>query len=204
MQPIRKLLLIVPVLLVCRLAAAQNQGYYGQPDPVPGGFHNRAGRLMVGASLGLGGLHDNGSGITNCDNCRNGLAVELDGHIGGMINHRLALMLESQVNGRTVHSNFYDSDTILTQTAVMFAAQFWITPQLWVKGGLGVANLRADDSYITYDYGYGLALLGAAGFELLSAQHFAVDLQGRLIDGGYNSGSDHITSFTLGVGLNWY
>ena len=32
-----------------------------------------------------------------------------------------------------------DGDTILTQSTLMVAGQFWITPQLWVKGGGQVA-----------------------------------------------------------------
>ena len=47
-------------------------------------------------------------------------------------------------------------------------------------------------------------MMGAAGFELMSARYFAVDLQGRIIEGTYNSLDDHITSGTIGLGLNWY
>lgn len=211
MQTIRPVFAL-PILLAYHLAAAQGQdpgqgpgqGYYAQPNPIPGGFHNRMGRSSVGVSVGLGGLHDNGSGVTNCDNCRNGLAVEFEAHIGGMLNPQFALVLETQLNARTVHSNIDDADTVLMQLTLLGGGQFWITPQLWVKGGLGVAHLVADDKYIVYDYGYGLAALAAVGFELLSARELAIDLQGRLIDGVYNGGSDHITAATLGVGLNWF
>ena len=46
--------------------------------------------------------------------------------------------------------------------------------------------------------------MGAVGFELLSARNFAVDLQGRLIQGSYNGLDDSVTSGTVGVGINWY
>lgn len=159
---------------------------------------------MFGGSLGLGGMRDNGSGITNCDNCTNGLAIEFDGHIGGMLNPRFALMFEGQLNGRIVHSNLYDADTMLTQSAAMLAGQYWITPMLWVKGGLGFANLRAEDDYFIVDYGSGLAILAGVGFEVLSSRYFSLDLQGRIIDGAYNSGSDHVTALSVGLGINWY
>lgn len=159
---------------------------------------------MFGGSLGLGGMRDNGSGITNCDNCTNGLAVEFDGHIGGMLSPRFALMFEGQLNGRIVHSNLYDADTMLTQSAAMLAGQYWITPMLWVKGGLGFANLRAEDDYFIVDYGSGLAILAGVGFEVLSSRYFSLDLQGRIIDGAYNSGSDHVTALSVGLGINWY
>jgi len=46
--------------------------------------------------------------------------------------------------------------------------------------------------------------MGAIGFELMSARYFAVDLQGRIIEGTYNSGNDHVTAANIGVGFNWY
>ncbi|HEY0252868.1 MAG TPA: hypothetical protein VGC41_15135, partial [Kofleriaceae bacterium] len=67
-----------------------------------------------------------------------------------------------------------------------------------------VAGLQADNSYVTYDYGTGLAIMGAVGFELFSSRWFAVDLQGRIIEGAYNSGDDHVTAANVGVGFNWY
>jgi hypothetical protein len=206
MKPIKSLL-VLAIILAPGLAAAQ--GYYGgsgynQPSRIPGGFHDRTGRLAWGFGVGLGGMHDDGSGITNCDNCGNGPVLELDGHIGGMISPRFALLFEGQLNARTVHSSFANGDTVLTQSAALVAGQFWITPQLWVKGGLGLVGLQADDAYVTYDFGTGLGIMGAVGFELMSARWFAIDLQGRIIEGEYNSGNDHITSANVGLGFNWY
>ncbi|HET9990814.1 MAG TPA: hypothetical protein VFQ65_19925 [Kofleriaceae bacterium] len=208
MKPIKSLL-VLAIILAPAIASAQyyggGPGYYNGPDNhVPGGFHNRTGRLAYGFSIGLGGMHDDGSGITNCDNCANAPALELDFHIGGMLGPRFALMFEGQLNARTVHSDVYNGDTTLSQTAPMIAGQFWITPQLWVKGGLGVAALQADSTYVTYDYGTGMAVMGAVGFELMSARYFALDLQGRIIEGTYNSGNDHVTAANIGLGFNWY
>jgi hypothetical protein len=207
MKPIKSLLVLACVLAP-GLAAAQGYyggpGYYNQPSRIPGGFHDRTGRLSWGFSIGLGGMHDDGSGITNCDNCSNAPAVEVDGHIGGMLGPRFALLFEGQVNARTVHSDLYGDDTVLSQSTAMIAGQYWITPQLWIKGGLGLAGLQADNSYVTYDYGTGGAIMGAVGFELMSARFFAIDLQGRIVEGAYNSGNDHVTAANVGLGFNWY
>jgi hypothetical protein len=205
-----KTLLVLALVLVPGLAAAQ--GYYGPgpggPQPVPGGFHNRAGRLAWGFSIGLGGMHDDGSNITACTNCDyNPLAVEADFHLGGMLSPRFALLFELQVNGQQISQGSLSSnDVTLTQSALMIAGQFWVTPQLWIKGGLGWAHLDANDNtnQVQFDLGGGGALMGAVGYELMSARNFALDLQGRLIEGTYNSGNDHITSGTIGLGLNWY
>ncbi len=206
MKPIN-LLVLLALMLAPAVASAQYYG--GGPSYYGGGggphFHQRWGRLAWGFSVGLGGMHDP-DGLTNCDNCANALAFEVDGHIGGMINNRLGLMLEGQINGRTVHADdgTGTGDSVLTQNALMVAAQYWILPMLWVKGGIGLAGLEKDNNDVSYDYGAGVAFLGAVGVELLSARFFAIDLQARLIDGVYNSGDGNITAGTIGLGFNWY
>jgi hypothetical protein len=207
MKPIKSLLFLVALAILCAPALASAQGYYrrGPGERGPGGFHNREGRLTFGVGVGLGGMSDNGSSITRCDNCDfNPLAGEADFHIGGVLSPRFALMLEVQGNIQTIHSSFLNGDTTLSQGAAMAAAQVWLLPVLWIKGGLGFSSLRTDDAFVTSDLGGGLAILGAIGVELLSARNFAFELQGRIIEGAYNSGNDHLTSGTIGIGINWY
>jgi hypothetical protein len=211
MKPIKSLL-VLAILAAPGLAAAQ--GYYGGgpgggpgygPPPVPGGFHNREGRLAWGFSLGLGYMNENGDRVscTGCDSTP--VTGEVDFHIGGMINPRLAILFELQGNVQQIALDA-NNDATLTQTLVMGAVQYWVTPQLWLKGGLGVAHLDVNDNVSgeTIPQADGLGLMGGIGYELLSARNFAVDLQGRLTEGSYNGASDHITSGTIGVGLNWY
>lgn len=210
MKLIPSLLVVSVVALAPAVAAAQPGGYYNQPPPnsmFPGGFHNRTGRLIFGGSLGLGTMSDRGGDIT-CNNCDySPIAAEVSGHLGGFINPRLALMGEIQANGQTISQDAYGDTTSLVQVAVMFAAQYWVTPQLWLKGGLGFSHLELDHTY----YGTidslpenGLAVMASVGYEVLSAQFFSVDLQGRLINGSYNSVDNSVTGATVGVGINWF
>lgn len=207
MKPIKSLL-VLAVLLVPAIAGAQ--GYYGGGGgygaPLPGGFHNRMGRPMWGFSVGLGGMSDDGGDIkcdASCD--YNPVSLEVDGHLGGMLSPRFGLMAEVQGNMQTVHSDLINGDTVLTQSTLMVAGQFWVTPQFWLKGGIGFAHLDAQDDYGPIkNFGGGGAVMAGAGFELLSARFFAVDLQARIIEGSYHGINDHITSGTIGLGLNWY
>lgn len=206
------------VLLVPTLASAQGYygpppgggGYYGGPPPVaPGGFWAREGRLALGFSIGLGGMSSNAYGDITCSNCDyNPIAVEIDGHVGGMLSSRFALLLELQGNIQTVNDNGQGGTVTLSQGVVMAAGQFWLTPKLWLKGGVGVAHLSYDynDAYGSQSQPIdnGGAIMGAAGYELYSTPEFAVDLQGRIIDGSYKGINDHITSATVGLGFNWY
>jgi hypothetical protein len=182
-------------------------GYYSQPTTVPGGFHDRAGRMAIGFSLGLGGMNIGDDDVT-CGNCDyDPIAGEFDFHIGGMLSPRFALLFEVQGNAQTVEENLYGA-TSLVQATAMIAGQYWLTPQLWIKGGIGGASL----SY-SYDDGYesqsenideGMALMGGVGYELLSARTFSIDLQGRLVSGSYDSFEQNVTAGTIGVGFNWF
>lgn len=199
MKPIKSFL-VLAILLAPALASAQ--GYY-QRSTVPGGFHNRANRMIFGIGGGLGGMHDDQGDIT-CPTCDfNVLAFEGDLHIGGMVNPRLGLMFEGQFNSQQIDSRGPFGDTFLTQGAGMFAAQFWVLPILWIKGGIGFASLQVDDQVFTSDEGTGGAVMGAIGVELLSSRRFAFELQGRIIEGLY-SHNFHVTSGTIGLGLDWF
>jgi hypothetical protein len=189
-------------------AQAQPGGYYSNPQTTqhPGGFHNRSNRLIFGFSLGLGHMSDSegkigGDSSTNYST----LSAEVSAHIGGFVGPRLALMAEVQGNALTLSSDGYD-DITLIQSALMGAAQYWITPQLWIKGGIGFASLDLDDSayYEDAHIDSGMAIMGAVGFELLSSQRFSVDLQGRLLAGSYDGIDEQITAGSIGVGLNWF
>jgi hypothetical protein len=215
MKP-NKTLVMLAFLLAPGVAAAQ--GYYGGSGPgqysqpstqLPGGFHNRTGRLIFGVNLGLGAMNDD-VGDIECANC-SAVSGELAGHVGGFIGPRFALMGELQGNAQTLSADTGGGSETLVQTALMIAGQYWLTPQLWIKGGIGFANLRVDWS--AYGDGIvdastqpenGVALLGAAGYELLSARNFSVDLQGRLINGSYDSINNNITAVSIGVGIHWF
>jgi len=205
MKPIKSLLILA---LVLAPAVASAQGYYAR-GPVEGGFHNRTGRLSLGFSLGLGFMNEGGSRV-QCDNCSNPtpLAGELNFHVGLMMSPRFALLFEAQGDVQTIHSDQLNGDTTLTQGAAMIAGQYWVTPIVWIKGGVGLAHLSIDQAVwngsVSQPVSDGIALMGAVGVELLSARFFALDLQGRLIEGSYDSISDRVTAGTIGIGLNWY
>lgn len=208
--------LVCGLVLVPTLAAAQparggggGQGYYSQPPTAPGGFHYRHGMPMVGFSIGLGGMSVDERDVS-CPSCEyNPIGVEGDFHIGGMLSDRFALMLELQGNAETVEDDAYGTTT-LSQGVAMIAGQYWVTPQLWLKGGIGAAHL----SYEYDDYYYndsasapvddGAALMVGAGYELYSADNFAIDLQARFITAGYDGIDSKVAAGTIGLGINWY
>ncbi len=206
-----KKIIILACLLFPSLAFAQ---YYSQPPPgsqFPGGFHNRTGRLMFGFTVGAGTMASRGDSL-DCRDCDySTLAFEGSAHLGGFLGPRFALMGEGQVNVQTLGSPFSPETTTQTQAALMLAAQFWITPQLWIKGGLGFATLQVDKSYYGDDIidassilENGGAIMGAIGYEVLSARYFSIDIQGRLLNGAYKGIDDNVTAANIGLGISWY
>ncbi|MGE0551277.1 MAG: hypothetical protein AB7O24_22210 [Kofleriaceae bacterium] len=211
MKPIKSVLVLAAVLAPA-IAFAQppgsggSGGYYSTPPrQVEGGFHDRTGRVMWGINIGLGGMHDRGGDI-ECDNCAySTLSGQAAGHIGGMLNPRLGLMAELQGNLQQLEYGVSsDEDVFLTQSALMFAAQYWVMPQLWIKGGIGFAHLQISDAVFVEDVDNGMALMGAIGFEVFSARRMSVDLQGRLLSGMYKGIDNTITAGSVGIGINWF
>ncbi|MEZ4363976.1 MAG: hypothetical protein R3B48_27630 [Kofleriaceae bacterium] len=185
-------------------------GYYSQqPSTTPGGFWDRGGGIIWGIGLGVGNMTA-GSGPIECVNCSyDPVAWEVEFHVGGMVSPRLAILGEFQGNVQTLEVVAGGEGTkSLAQIGLMLAAQYWITPQLWVKGGLGFAHLayNYDDAYQSQDEPIddGAIVLGGIGYEILSGRNFAVDLQGRYIVGSYDGINDSVSSATIGFGINWY
>jgi len=171
-------------------------GYYGPPPDA-----TRRG-LTLGVGLGLG-LMDSDSTITDCFNCGDDqpLSFALDAHLGLMLSPHLALLGEVFWQGQGVDGDTFDW---IGQTMLMGAIQFWLTPQLWIKGGLGVASLTLHYEDFDDEIDTGVAAMGAIGFELLSSPWFAIDIQGRLASGSYDGIDDHVNVGTVGLGFNWY
>jgi len=178
------------------LSAAQAQyaprPYYPPPPPPRGVY--RSG-LVIGGSLGAGGISSSGCG-PYC-----GAAGMLEGHIGGMLNPRLALM------GDFWGAAHYWDDGYGTGTTYQgiytLAAQYWVTDILWIKGGVGFAQLSFGYDGAANPDENGPAILGAIGVEVLQAYNFALDLQARLGHGFYDTGPD-VNNFGILVGVNWY
>ena len=209
---------LAAVVLVPAIASAQpssappagSGGYYGAPPagaPPASPYHHRGGTPMIGFSIGLGGMQVDDNDVT-CATCDyDPIGVEADFHIGGMLSERFGLMLELQVNAETVDDSIYGTTT-MTQGVAMIAGQYWISPRLWIKGGIGAAHLSYEyDDY--YGSGSepvddGAAMMGAIGYELLVTRGFGLDLQGRIISAGYDGIDDKVTAATIGLGFNWY
>jgi hypothetical protein len=190
-------------LLVPSIAAAQPgaygpppppppPGYYAQPVGAPAPSPERRG-FLIGFSLGGGSI--------TCDECNESLSgIALDIHLGGMITPQLALMFD----GMGVAHTLEGGGGTLINVVDTIAAQYWVSPQFWIKGGIGVGRLSVSDSdgeEVAASETGSAAMIGA-GYELVSSRTFALDLQLRGAVAHYD-GTD-VQMGSLNLGLNWY
>jgi hypothetical protein len=195
------------------VSVADAQGYpppYYPPPPPPPPRHGvfRAGSVW-GFALGLGDVNSASCPTNGC-----GGAFAAEGHLGGMISPRTAIMFEAWGADHPYSLGGTDHETI--NSFWTGAAQFWINDIFWVKGGagLGVLHETADAGYDYYT-GYtvvssvthsGFALFGAAGVEILQSYNFALDIQGRIGSGFYSDsgGNFSVQDYAIMAGFNWY
>jgi hypothetical protein len=209
---------VLAALLAASVAAAQPGGEPapGPPPPPPGGGGGYGGGgyyvvpavrqgLTLGFGLGIGGM-DSDSNLADCIDCRGEPgAVGFHFHIGGMVNPHIAALFEIWWHEQQIDSI---GANWLYQTMMMGALQYWLTPQFWLKGGLGIAalDIQYDDGYYVENdsIDQGLALMGAAGFEVLHSTFFAIDLQLRLGSGSYSGIDEQVNVGMFAIGFNWY
>ena len=132
---------VLAAALLCGTASTASAQYYGRPrhyyvSPY-GGPTYRSG-LVIGGGIGFGALSADQCG----DLC--GGALSLEGHIGGMVDPRLAMMFDAWT---TIHP-IPGSDGETTNTLYTGALQFWPIPVLWLKGGVGLGNTQIRSNSI--------------------------------------------------------
>ncbi len=130
--------------------------------------------------------------------------------IGYMVRPRLALVLNGAVSmydytgtGRTRKRDF---------GGIFPSAQYWLSGNLWVLGGVGLGT----DAPVFYDiqpdqvaetqYHLGAGLISSVGYEMYRKKNFTLDLQLRL---NYNrvklpEGKTHGFNTGLLLGFNFY
>lgn len=137
-----------------------------------------------------------GGGSMGCDGCEStsGLAVEL--HVGGMLTEKVALVLDSSGVSRS------EDGGTLSSVVAGPAVQFWASPRVWVKGGVGGGFLQASYDNVTVTSDAGLGFMGGVGVEVLQKKKFAIDLQVRFTTAKIE-GDRYNNVFGL-VGFNFY
>jgi len=187
------------VLVGGAIASAQPQPYEPpayQPAKVRKG-------ITLGASLGVGELScedESANGSGPCDGVTE--AGSIDGHVGIMLSPRLAIMGDVWAMG---HS---ENDLTMSQTITTAAAQLWLTPRLWIKGGLGFAHARFsyDTGFVELESESDTVPAGIVGigYELIHRPNFALDLALKAGTGIYRDDQTRAHNVAVTIGANWF
>jgi hypothetical protein len=208
---------VVLLTVLGSVSVAEAQGYpppyYPPPPPPPAqprGVY-RAG-VIYGFSAGLGAIGQSSYGGVGCGS-QCGAAGLLEGHLGGMIAPRAALMFEVWGADHPWSDGAGNSHETFN-TFVTGAGQFWLSDIFWLKGGLGLAYYHDTINGYGYYGNYsavvssasGFGIFGAGGIEVLQSYNFALDIQGRIGSGFYSQygNSFSVQNYAVMVGFNWY
>jgi len=147
--------------------------YYYPPPPPPRRRTDRP--LTIGGGIGFSGLqfHDRVSGNSASEN---GISYTFD--LGFGLGSRAILMWQAE---RTVVDN---GVSFVSQTAHLGALQLFLTDRLYVKGGLGLAQINQDNVAFS---AWGGAAMGALGYELVQGMHCSLGLEASVTGARYTS-----------------
>ncbi len=143
--------------------------------------------------------------IDGCDDCELEPGLAFAAYAGWFVHPRVALVLDSSATVAllSLSSGFGSFAVGLTGPAL----QYWPHPDVWLKAGIGVAQLTSvgiGGAGVNADTGGGGTL--AVGYQVHHKRGFGVDVQLRASHGSFD-GNDNLTgvdSFVALVGLNWF
>jgi hypothetical protein len=195
---------VVVVALILGGTASAQPGGQPPPPPPPGGPYYAPAPMMpppppppgrrgflIGFGLGGGEIAS-----TDCDGCESLAGFAFDFSVGGMLNPNLAIMYDAFGVIRV------EEGAALTNSVNTLAAQYWVTPIVWLKGGIGVSQIRLSDSEGTIAAEYGFGATAGVGVELIRSDTFALDASARLSHGTFDGGG--LSNLAVLVGFHWY
>jgi hypothetical protein len=154
--------------------------------------------FIIGIGAGVGHMQCDGIG---CEELTEAGGVNIQ--LGAMIGPRFAIMGDAWVMAHR------ENRLTLTQGIASVGPQVWLLDRVWLRAGVGVArsgfNYDAEIVDISNRTDFVPAATGALGFEIISTDDFALDLQLRAGAGFFHEDSDdRVQNYSVGVGANWY
>jgi hypothetical protein len=151
---------------------------------------------MIGGSLGLATLHYHLSDGSTSD-----AAVGYSARLGFGLTPKLLFLIE--INGATANgSGPYNDSVAYDQTIYDLGLQAFLTHRVFVRGGMGIGNIRAFDYVGDFAAKTGFALTGSVGIELLQGYNWSFELAGQWITGFYQD--ETWTSGAVNLGFNFF
>lgn len=180
--------------------------YYRRYAPPPARYYEPASyrQFFFGFGLGVGGVSDYAYEL---DSTQSRVGIGYNLRLGFGVSPRWALVLSAD------GASAYFQNMNLSETVFTVGPQFWVTPKLYVRGGIGAATRTYEyDSYYSDYYGdyytetwtdSGMGGVAALGFEFVQSYHvsLAVELNGTV---GYYNNKDTLSTFGINFVMNLF
>lgn len=152
--------------------------------------HTREG-FWIGFGLGAGSL-----GCADCGDRETAFSGNFK--LGGTINPHF--LLGAETNG------WYKSEDVVTLTYGNLSAVAYYYPSVtsgfYLKGGLGVANLRAEADGFGSDSETGSGAVLGLGYDARVSRNFSLTPYVNVMGGRFNDGNLNVVQF--GLGFTWH
>jgi len=182
------------------------------PLPHTNPFFQRTG-FLIGLGLGLGNVEFTAEPSENEQAFG---SVFWEGHFGGFVSPRLALLVEVWGSSHALDPDVYQYEASVTQTNFHAGAQYWFTPRMWLKAAFGTSRLDVTGCPkglpVPLACGppelqgtrKGFGGLGSLGYEILHRPGYSLDLQLRLAGAGYKDEGGRTASGSIQASFTWY
>jgi hypothetical protein len=141
---------------------------------------------------------------------QNSTNLAINWKLGYGVHPKLVLLLNGAVS--LYHYDLYDRPRLRDFGGIFPAAQYFISPRLWLLTGIGISteapvffdiNLEHHNETKYYS---GIGLLSAIGYEFYQHKHFTLDLQTRFNYGVVYlpTGKMRGLSTSVSLGINFY
>jgi hypothetical protein len=90
-----------------------------------------------------------------------------------------------------------NGDTTYRQTANLAALQIFVTNRLFLKGGLGVAQVSQQSHDSSSSSELGGAAMGGIGYEVMQGWHWSIDVEATVTGAKYSNPSESWTNWSL-------
>jgi hypothetical protein len=177
--------LTLAVLAVAQPASAQRA--HGEGDSAPGRT------LLIGASLD--------AGLFRCSQDACGVATwaaGFDVHLGRMLHPRLGLVVDGWVMSHPAEG------AGVVNIIATLGPRLWVSSKLWIWGGVGLGH-SCIESMLGESCELGLGFAAGVGYEIATADFFALDLEFRAGDVLESEMSaPTATAMSVGLGFTWF
>jgi hypothetical protein len=179
------------VLVTCFTSGVAAQPYEPVPPPAAPERHG----LFAGGGLWGGEISCDGM---DCGGFREAGGAGLQ--IGYLLSPRLALLSDTWVMTSSQNSV---SVTFVTST---LGARAWLTPALWIQGGVGIGHAKVTWGPFTTAMSDDVPVASAAvGYEIIRGRKWALDVSLKVAQGSKtdNEGNAVSTGRQSGIGVNF-